>query len=489
MALSVIQGTRRTASGLLFERISDKLFAPLASVNRRQYWAVLCRLYDERFGPDAPLPPSHGFAVRDITRDIEDELQTHEAWAPDDSSSAPETPVNIRAIGIFNYLVDSGWFRTEKHGVEKRVAMSPAVSHFLAQLVSFAEKGPIFVSAKIRSIDLLVQDVLACKGSGDLLYDAAEQARSLLNYVRNTGTNVRDIMDAVSEETSTATYVQRFFNDYVEHIFIGDYRELRTREHPLGRRPQILRAIEEISLSDDQRRRLIGWYEAKRAPGDKRKAEELFERDLQRISELRRIDEYLDRLDDEIRRANRKALTRLDYQLRSLRPVEHLVRAAITATIAGKRDVLLDPFPAGEMMSGDRLAEPRKVVLRPPPSPLRKEVPSFREIAKARLARRARDARTVTIQQVNDLVLAKLGETEQLDSAAVLGNSITEVRAYQLLARAALVINGGSSADRVQTNRTTKGYRVRLSAAAEPEKTAISGKAFTIERRTSGRLG
>ena len=481
MAIPIIAAENRTASSLLFERLPDRLFAPLASANRWQYWAILCKLYDERFGPDAPLPPSHGFAVRAITLDIEDELQTQDAWVPEGATL--DTPLNIRAIGVFKYLLASGWFRLEQHGIEKRVTMRPAVGQFLSQLVAFAEKGPIFVSAKIHSIDLLIQDVLNGNGGGDLLYDAAEQARSLLNHVRNTGSNIRDIMDAVSEETSTAAYVQRFFSDYIQHIFIGDYRELRTREHPLSRRPQILRAIEDISLSDEHRTRLIAWYEAKRSPGNRHKAEELFERDLYRISELRRIDEYLDRLDEEVRRANRKALTRLDYQLRSLRPVEHLVKVAIAATLSGNRRLLADPFAPGVMVAGDCLAEPRRVIERAPPSPLRKQVPSDYEIAKTRLVRRAREVRSMTMHKINELVRARLGDEERIDSATILGASIPEIRAYQELARMTLVIHGGSQTDRVTTNRTTKGYRVRQSNEAEPEGSAITGKAFTIERR------
>ena len=38
----------------LFQRLPEQIFSPLASANRRQYWHLLCALYDKRFGPDAP---------------------------------------------------------------------------------------------------------------------------------------------------------------------------------------------------------------------------------------------------------------------------------------------------------------------------------------------------------------------------------------------------------------------------------------------------
>jgi hypothetical protein len=131
-------GAGGAAASLLFTRLPERLFAPLASPNKQIYWGILCALYDRRFGPDAPLPPSHGFTTRDITQDIEAELVIHDSWIDEDGAT-PETPLNIRAITIFNRLHDCGWLRLDRHGVDKRVSMTPTVNQFLGQLINFAE--------------------------------------------------------------------------------------------------------------------------------------------------------------------------------------------------------------------------------------------------------------------------------------------------------------------------------------------------------------
>ena len=100
------------ASMALFQRIPERLFGPLASQNRHGYWSLLCHLHRRRFGPDAPLPPSYGFLQREITQEIEDHLKYADEWQPE-SGDQPDTPLNIRAIGIFNRLVEAGWFRLE----------------------------------------------------------------------------------------------------------------------------------------------------------------------------------------------------------------------------------------------------------------------------------------------------------------------------------------------------------------------------------------
>ena len=492
MVIPVLNQARRpapTASTLLFERLPDRLFAPLASTNRQKFWALLCRLHTKRFGPDAPLPPSKGFSIREITQDIQEELATQDVWELEEGIQL-ETPLDVRSAQVMSRLVDTGWLRLEKIGVEKRVSMRPAVNQVLTTLISFAETGPVFLSGKIRSIDLNIQQVIEGKADGDTLSETAEQARHLIEHVRNTGTNVRDIMESLSKEITTADYVRRFFNDYIEQVFIGDYRELRTKEHPLSKRQQIIRAVEDLSSIAQHRERLIGWYELKRCAGNREKAEQLFQKDVNRLLDLSRIDEYLDRLDDEIRRANRRAFAYLDYRLRSLRPIDLMVKQAIASLLNDKAETISDPFPPGLLMSGDRLAEPRKAIARAEPTSLRKVAPSFEKIARSNLMMRAREARTMTPPKLAEFVSGRLGSEQKLGSDKLVISSVTDTRAYQVLAGLAMAFSSTSKRLQLSAAAESKGFLVRLKDESEIDENVISGRAFEIERRvrTKGRV-
>lgn len=471
----------KTAAQLLFERLPDRLFAPLASLNRHRHWSLLCAFYQARFGPDAPLPPSIGFSLRNITSFIENELRCDISWE-DDGDAPAETPIGIRAIGILNLLTESGWLSVEKRGIERRVTMKPVVSQFLTQLVDFAETGPVFVAGKVRSIDINLQAVIAGTGQGDTLAEAAAQARALLEHIRNTGMNVRDLMSQLTPEISTAQYVQRFFSDYIERVFIGDYRELKTKDHPLSRRSQILGMISVIHDTEPYRGRMLAWYETKRCPGNPERAMRLFERDISKLFELQRIDEYLDRLDSEIRTANRRALASLDYRLRSLRPVDHLVSDAIANVLARPLASFANPFAPGELMAEPRIAEPRNAADRRPPASLRRVVPSDEEVARSVIMRKARDARLIMPMRILSYARDQLGaglakNDRELDLARV-----QDVRAYQALQAAAMAQSMGRPAS-VAALLKSRGIVLQREGKQEVSDGPISGIPFRIARK------
>lgn len=443
----------------LFQRLPERLFAPLASPNRQRYWSLLCSLHNERFGPDAPLPPSHGFPIQEITKSIAEEIR-YQDWESE-GEVTPATPLDIRANEAFNRLKDSGWLRVDRVGVRDMVTMPSIVAHFMSRLMDFARTGPLFVAGKVRSIEANLKVLLTDDtAGGDTLHETAEQTRNLLEHVRNTGTNVRDLMNEIGTARDTKTFVRRFFDDFVERVFIGDYKELRTREHPLARRQEILRLATNIQHTAAIRERLLQWYADKRTGGDRGRADALFERDIQRIDELQRIDEYLDKLDDEIRAANKRALAYLDYRLKAARPLDHLIDHAIGAVLADPDALRAAPFAPGYCVDPSRLAEPRAETRRKPPGALRKQVMTPYEEARAKLLLRARNRRMMSLPRLAEFVRQQLGEQPSVNSTAIAQNSIEAVRSLQALCVIAAAAGSGSQHLRMQARSMTSGFNV-----------------------------
>ena len=467
----------------LFKRLPDRLFKPLASPNRMRYWALLCALHTKRFGPDAPLPPSAGFFQGEIVKDIEQEIALQD-WESEDEDLSPATPLNIRAQMVFRRLSDAGWMRVDRVGVREMVTMPPVVAKFLNNLLEFARTGPEFVSGKIRSIEVNVRVLLEDASDGSSLQEVARQSRALLEHIRIAGTNVRDLMAEISNEDVAGEFVRRFFNDFIQKMFIGDYKELRTREHPLARRGEILRMVARIQDEPAIRERLLQWYKSKAADGDERRAAELFERDIQRLEDLRRIDEYLDRLDDEIRRANRLALAYLDYRLRAAQPLDMLIDQAIDAVLRSENaGCLPEPFAPGECVQAEGLAKPRQAKHRPPPSQLRAQVITPRARAFAKLALRARERRMMSAHKLARIVREHLAGRDSMDGSEIKPDTIENVRALQVLSTVAMANDIGARELVMNARSLTSGFTVtRISGEPAPPDQPLSHLPFNIER-------
>lgn len=466
-----------TAAEMLFKRLPDKIFSPLASSNRQRYWSLLCSLYQLRFGGDAPLPPSEGFSSRDMIRDIEDILCQVDGWENEDESDL-EITLNVRAYNVLNRLIESGWLRIDQYGIDRRISMAPSVAHFLSRLISFAETGPLFVAGKIRSIEANIKLALE-GGSGDSLQEAAEQSRALLEHVRNTGTSVRDLMETLTPDLTTADYARTFFTAYIEEIFIGDYKDLRTKDHPLAHRMQILENVELLVISTEIREKLISWYSLKRSSGDPIKARRFFERDLDRLRELSRIDEYLSRLDTEIRRANRRALSFLDYRIRSLRPLDDLIDAVISITLK-QGDEMPGFFTTGFMLNPERLAEPRKVKIRAQASNLRKATPNVAGIAWIRLMMKASEARSVTTPKLLNFINNHHKHEGVILAQEMNLESVEDICAYQRLGTLSMAMSSNSKHLQAGAKIMAQGFKVIQSEGNEIVGDLIKGRSFAI---------
>lgn len=135
------------------------------------------------------------------------------------------------------------------------------------------------------------------------------------------------------------------------------------------------------------------------------------------------------------------------------------------------------------MISGDRLAEPRKAIDRAPPSSLRRQRPSDAQIARARIMLRAREARSVTPPKLAEFVVGRLAGADKMTSDKLALSTIADVRAYQALAGLGLAMSSDSRRLQLSATAMAKGFRVTLVDHTESKGTLITGRPFAIERR------
>ncbi|WDS36886.1 Wadjet anti-phage system protein JetA family protein [Pseudoxanthomonas sp.] len=466
----------------LFKLVPGELFRPLASPNREHHWLLLCRLFDEFFGPDAPMPPSVGLPRRDITAAIERYLLTDDPWETEEGD-VPDAPLPARAQTLYERFRSAGWLRQERVGAREMVSMPPLVAQLLSTLIDFSEHGPTFVSAKVRSIELQLQQVVEGRAGADALDEAADQARKLLVSLSSMSLQVRDLMPELSKAESTAQFARQWFERYVGQFFIGDYADLHRADHPLARRSSILAMVQQIE-STGLRDRLQAWYGEHLNGHDPERASGRLQRSLRRLHELDRIGEYLGRLDDDIRQANRRALAFIDYRLRAPDKLDVLLQRACRGALNAPEDALRMPVGPGGLMNAERLRAPRQK-----PQPIARSAnasqqPTAEQLARLSLLRRIKRARLVTPEDMARYVGRHLEQQPRIDSSELSIDSIEDFRAYQTLMTLALRSHrqGGLRRDD-PLGRLLRGFRVELVPALEPLDTPyLSASRFVIHR-------
>jgi len=465
----------------LFSVLPEGLFGPLASRNRKHYWRLLYRVFDEFFGPDAPLPPSGGIPRREIVSAFERYLLTDDPWEADDGE-APDSPLTVRAAGVYDRFRQAGWLRQERIGAREMVSMPHAVARLLGLMVDFAERGPSFVGAKVRAIELQLQQVLDGKANGDSLDEAADQARQLLTNISAIGVQVRDLMPELSRAESTAIFARRLFERYVGELFVGDYAELHNADHPLARRSSIMAMLREIEHGS-QGERLLAWYAERVPEADPALARRRFERSLRRLYEIDRIDEYLHRLDDDIRQANRRALAFLDYRLRAPDRLDTLLRRACRGAMAAPEDALRMPVAPGALMDEQRLRAPKSKPRPIPRSANQQAEPTPEQLARLNLLRRIKRARLVLPEDLSRYLDRHWNGRESLDSRSLEIATIEDFRAYQTLITLALRSrrNGGLRRDD-PLHRLLRGFRVELIAGEPADNDYLHAPRFVLRR-------
>lgn len=347
------------------------MFAPLSAEHHAQYWALLIRLFDRYFGPDALLPPEGAYQMREVTREIENFLLDSETWIEASHNETPTTPLNIRANYRYRALVASGWLREESRGLLKLVYMHPIAQRLLEVLRHFAEEGlSVVIGGKVQIIyNQLTKAASDAFGEAAGFHEAALEARRLISAINSTGVRISEVLDDLREEEEPSRYIDRYFARYITELFLRDYHELLTDNHPFRHRGEILALVYGMRDNPDTRTQLIAGFQKAHRLATYAEAERLFETDCQRFLAFQHVDTHLQRIAQNAQRVQRQVNAYIEYRVRTSDQLDLSLTRAIESCLRLNEvglEIVTDLVPGGlfEMSS---LREPRaRKPVRPP---------------------------------------------------------------------------------------------------------------------------
>lgn len=436
----------------LFDRLPSGLFGPLTGKNNRRAWDLLVRLSERYFGPDSVPPFPDGYLHEQVVKEIERFL-LDAGWEEEESGEAPPvaTPLSIQANQLLARLVETGWLMEERVGLRRFVSMRPVVARFFDTVQQFVTEGPqlfggnvLLVYNQLKSVS---QDPKAQAGG---FVSAAQLCVRLINSLSATTLRVRDLMRELTLEGETPVFVKRFFSEHISELYVRDFKQLRTENHPLRLRYEIIELVNGVSQEGPSRAALLAGYAD--LPGNKPgEEEEQLERDVQRFRRLLDVEKFLDRMDRVMDAATQRAIAYLGYRLKASERIEEVladtVKAVIETDEAGLPldGRLLTPTP---LLGEERLRMPVEPPRKPVRTALRKREMTVHERAMHMLRKAMIAHRDTTPAAIRRYVEAYVSPGKTLAATSLPVKKVEDAVSYLVLSRLAGITNRNPAAIR-----------------------------------------
>jgi hypothetical protein len=287
---------------MLFNKLPDEIFKPLAGPNRYLFEEILLFLFryfsDEDITNEAVFP-RRGHVVREIEELLERkgrmlQLVDEEGDAEEDFSNAPAPAARY----IFRRLVATGWLEEEEDGYHVNVFMPPHSSLLLEALEGVAHSEKKNYGSTIASIHLQLEAIAnQPETNARAFIEVVRAARDFTRHLQNIFSGLRGFQDLITRQHNPRLALATFFDDFVENLLISDYKSLQAENNPFRHRANVLTLLLQIEHIDSIMGALVKVYQEDRNLPPEQAREKVLS-DLHFIARVfRSVDRRLDAID------------------------------------------------------------------------------------------------------------------------------------------------------------------------------------------------
>lgn len=467
----------------LFDRLPSGLFAPLTGRNSRRAWELICRLGTDYFGAEALPPYPDGYLHEQVTKEIERFL-LDQRWENDEGQQEATT-LNVQANMLLRRLVECGWLVEDRVGARMFVSMRPVVSRFFETLRQFAEEGPQLIGGNVQMVhNQLLGAAQNPRQQVQGFISAAAMCLRSINALNATTLRARDLMKDLTQEHDTPVFVRRFFGEHIAELYVRDFQDLRTENHPLRLRWDIIELVRRITTEEPARTQLLAGYADLAKPGEE--PARMLERDVSRFDRLLDVEVFLARLDSVMEQATQRALAYLGYRLKATDRIEAIIEDCIrTVDRADAQGIAVSGnlMPPPLLVCDARLRLPAPPPPKPQRRPMRKREMTLQERALLMLRREMtahRDGSPRAMQRYVQALMAGGGELAAQDLPT---KDVEDAVAHLALMRLGSMARNNPKGYATNPLLRRLGFEVRLAISGERVETELyETAAFTVKR-------
>lgn len=236
---------------MLFKKLPDDIFKPLAGPNRHLYEDVLLALYpvffDENEAED--FFPRRDAVIGEIQETLGriERLQWVAESAEEKEEIDPFPTVPRCADYLYHRLIRTGWLEEDQEGYNKTVVMPPIVSSLLSALISISHNEKKSYGGTVLGILVQLEAAIGNpEEMGQLFIEAVDNTRKFNSHLTSIIYGLKDLQAQIVSSRAPREIFATFFDDFVTNILIADYKTLQSENNPFRFRTRILQHLRSL---------------------------------------------------------------------------------------------------------------------------------------------------------------------------------------------------------------------------------------------------
>lgn len=233
---------------MLFKKLPDEIFKPLAGANRYLFEEILLFLYkyftDEEITYDS-VTPRKSHIVRVIEELLERKGRLLRVVIEDGESDGEIANVPASAARyVYKRLIDTGWLEEEEDGYQINVLMPPHASLLLEALESVAHAEKKNYGSTVASINLQLEAIVNHpENHAHAFIEVVRATRDFTRHLQNIFSGIRGFQETITRQHNPKLALSTFFDEFVETILISDYKSLQAENNPFRHRSNVLQQL------------------------------------------------------------------------------------------------------------------------------------------------------------------------------------------------------------------------------------------------------
>jgi hypothetical protein len=284
------------------------------SGDARWFYAELLEHIDRDVFGDIPGVVSRQEMTQAIREFID--RQGRHIQLDDEASHAPvPDTIDAKAVVAYRRLLDTGWLTEFRDRYRRVVDMNANGRLVLTTLLEIKAGRTRSYGGEVLQVLLQLEGADKDPANrSEAVRNAERSAKSFMHHLRSISSAIRQIEEELVGQTDMRTLFRKFFDDFVEHFLISDFKRLKSTTNPFRFRRKIIDTADGI-LANEIRMTVLSEAYVKEGRGERvEDAYALITQELRNvIAVFDRIGDYLEIIEATNQRLERRISNTLRF--------------------------------------------------------------------------------------------------------------------------------------------------------------------------------